>query len=203
MEIDKKLLTIQQKLKAPKNQHNAFGNFNYRSCEDILEAVKPLLAEVSCVLTMSDQVLYIGERYYIQAIATLTDVESGETKSSTGYAREEAEKKGMDGSQITGAASSYARKYCLNALFLIDDNKDADTNEAHEQQAKAPEKKLAAAKVNALLKKCEKDKVPVEFICSAYKVKSLYQLTETQYKNCIECWDQVKEGANGKQGQAN
>ena len=173
MEVEKKLLTIQQKLKAPKNQHNSFGKYNYRSCEDILEAVKPLLAEVGCILTMSDQVLYIGERYYIQAIATLTDVESGETKSSTGYAREEAEKKGMDGSQITGAASSYARKYCLNALFLIDDNKDADTNEAREQMENAPEKKLPTAKVNSLLKKCEKEDVPVEYICKAYKVKSL------------------------------
>ena len=202
MEIDKKLLTIQQKLKAPKNQHNSFGKYNYRSCEDILEAVKPLLAEVSCVLTMSDQVLYIGERYYIQAIATLTDVESGETKSSTGYAREEAEKKGMDGSQITGAASSYARKYCLNALFLIDDNKDADTNEAREQMENAPEK-LPTAKVNSLLKKCEKEDVPVEYICKAYKVKSLYQLTEKQYLNCVECWEQVKEGARGEQRAAN
>lgn len=203
MEVEKKLLTIQQKLKAPKNQHNAFGKYNYRSCEDILEAVKPLLAEVGCILTISDQIINIADRFYVCALAKLTDIESGEYISNTAYAREETERKGSDGSQITGAASSYARKYCLNGLFLIDDNKDADTNEAREQMENAPEKKLPTAKVNSLLKKCEKEDVPVEYICKAYKVKSLYQLTEKQFLNCVECWEQVKEGARGEQGAAN
>ena len=203
MEVEKKLLTIQQKLKAPKNQHNAFGNYNYRSCEDILEAVKPLLAEVGCILTISDQIINIADRFYVCALAKLTDIESGEYISNTAYAREETERKGSDGSQITGAASSYARKYCLNGLFLIDDNKDADTNEAREQMESSPEKKLPTAKVNSLLKKCEKEDVPVEYICKAYKVKSLYQLTEKQYLNCVECWEQVKEGARGEQRAAN
>lgn len=114
---------IQKELKAPKNQRNTFGNYNYRSCEDILEAVKPLLG--TATLIISDEMVVIGERYYIKAIATLTD--GDKSISATAYAREPQVKKGMDEAQITGATSSYARKYALNGLFLIDDTKDADT----------------------------------------------------------------------------
>lgn len=121
-----KLIAIQNELKAPKGQYNSFGNYKYRSCEDILEAVKPLLKENNLILKLSDELLQIGERYYVKATATLID-ESGEI-NNTAYAREEESKKGMDGSQITGTASSYARKYALNGLFLIDDTKDADTD---------------------------------------------------------------------------
>ena len=122
----KELISIQTELKAPKNQRNSFGNYNYRSCEDVLEALKPLLAKHECLLNISDTIEYIGERFYVKATATVTNAK-GLQVSSTAYAREEETKKGMDGSQITGSSSSYARKYALNGLFLIDDTKDADT----------------------------------------------------------------------------
>ena len=116
----KELLEIQSKLKAPKGQYNTFGKYKYRSAEDILEAVKPLLAEQKCTVVLSDDVISIGSRIYIKATATLSNADGAEVVS-TAYAREDETKKGMDGSQITGTASSYARKYALNGLFLIDD----------------------------------------------------------------------------------
>lgn len=124
----KKLIEIQQKLKAPKGQYNSFGGYKYRSCEDILEAVKPLLD--GALLTLSDEIVNIGDRYYIKATATIKD--ENEVVSVNAFARESLDKKGMDDSQITGTASSYARKYALNGLFLIDDTKDADTDEYKE-----------------------------------------------------------------------
>lgn len=139
-----KLALIQQKLKAPKGQYNSFGGYKYRSCEDILEALKPLLAEQDAGLTLTDELVAIGNRYYVKATASLFDLESGDTISNTAYAREDESKKGMDGSQITGTASSYARKYCLNGLLLIDDTKDADTDE-YAKQTKADAKDKPAA----------------------------------------------------------
>ena len=127
MKLLEKLLAIQIELKAPKNQYNSFGKYKYRNCEDILEAVKPLCLKNKAVLTVSDEVENIHERYYIKATATLHDTESEEKISVTARAREEEDKKGMDGSQVTGASSSYARKYALNGLFAIDDTKDSDT----------------------------------------------------------------------------
>ena len=139
-ELHKKLSEIQQNLKAPKNQMNKFGGYAYRSCEDILEAVKPLLGDLSLII--SDHMVEIGGRVYVQAIATLSD---GEHKiANSAYARESETKKGMDDSQITGSASSYARKYALNGLFLIDDTKDADATNDHGKKApKEPAKKPA------------------------------------------------------------
>lgn len=142
-----KLIKIQKELKAPKGQFNKFGNYKYRSCEDILEAVKPLCAEEGVQLTISDEIVMIGERYYVKATATVTD--GSESASVTAYAREEETKKGMDSSQITGATSSYARKYALNGLFCIDDTKDADTDEFTEK-TRGSEKKKAAPKSNEL-----------------------------------------------------
>ena len=126
MSVYEKLLKIQGSLKAPKGQYNGFGKYKYRSCEDILEALKPLLVENKAVVTINDSLVQIGERYYVQAVATLIDVEDGEKVSVMAYAREALSKKGMDESQVTGATSSYARKYALNGLFAIDDNKDMD-----------------------------------------------------------------------------
>lgn len=126
MGVYAKLLEIQQALKAPKGQTNTFGKYNYRSCEDIVEAVKPLLGEQKAVLTISDEIKLVGERYYIFATATIIDAETGETVAVTAQAREANEKRGMDTSQVTGATSSYARKYALNGLLAIDDTKDAD-----------------------------------------------------------------------------
>lgn len=119
-----KLVIVQQELKAPKGQYNSFGKYNYRSCEDILEAVKPILKKLELTLTLNDELVLVGDRYYVKATATLRDSKTG--IQNTAYAREEETKKGMDGSQITGASSSYARKYCLNGLLLIDDVKDSD-----------------------------------------------------------------------------
>ena len=131
MNIYEKLANIQQELKAPKNQHNKFGNYDFRSCEDILEAVKPLLNKHKLLLTITDEIVIFNERYYVKATAKLTDFETeqGMTFENVAFAREEENKKGMDASQVTGAASSYARKYALNGLFCIDDTKDPDTNE--------------------------------------------------------------------------
>lgn len=127
MNIYEKLSKIQVEMKCNKGQYNKFGNFYYRSCEDIQEAVKPYLKELKCSLMLSDEIVLIGDRYYIKATATLIDAENGEKISNVAYAREELEKKGMDVAQITGATSSYARKYALNGLFCLDDVKDPDS----------------------------------------------------------------------------
>ena len=127
MPIHDKLKAIQKELKAPKGQRNTFGNYNYRSCEDILEAVKPLAHEQGCIVTLSDTIVEVGGRIYVKATATITDGEG--IVSTDAYARESEEKKGMDAAQITGSSSSYARKYALNGLFCIDDTKDDDTRE--------------------------------------------------------------------------
>lgn len=127
MALADKLKNIQCELKAPKKQFNKFGNYKYRNCEDIMEAVKPVLNKYKCSLVVSDEVVVVGERYYIKATATLIDAESDEKIVTSAFAREAETKKGMDDSQITGASSSYARKYCLNGMFLIDDTKDSDT----------------------------------------------------------------------------
>ena len=135
MNIYEKLNKIQTELKAPKGQYNSFGKYKYRSCEDILEAIKPFLTETKTVLTINDEIVFIGNRFYVKATAILTDCENENSFiQNTAFAREDDSKKGMDGSQITGASSSYARKYALNGLFAIDDTKDADTDENAKQQ---------------------------------------------------------------------
>lgn len=149
MTIYEKLLSIQTELKAPKSQYNSFGKYNYRNCEDILEAVKPLCAKYKAVSVMGDEVIQIGERYYIKSTARLIDLESEGVVENTAYAREEAEKKGMDGSQVTGASSSYARKYALNGLFAIDDTKDSDTTNNGQTTPKEGTKAKQTAKTEA------------------------------------------------------
>ena len=149
MSIHKELRDIQGKLKAPKGQKNTFGNYNYRSAEDILEAVKPLLHAHNLTMIVSDKLVNLGDRYYVQATATIYD-DNDVTLEATGLARESFDKKGMDDAQITGSASSYARKYALNGLFNIDDTKDADTNEyvnnAKAKPVESPAQTLARAK---------------------------------------------------------
>ena len=142
MGIFEKLSKVQMELKAPKGQYNSFGKYKYRSCEDILEAIKPILEKNKLTLRLTDELVCIGERYYAKATAYLYDTEkSTDMLSTNAYARESEKKSGMDESQITGTASSYARKYALNGLFLIDDTKDADTDEYHEQTNKLITKK--------------------------------------------------------------
>jgi hypothetical protein len=135
----KELINIIAELKAPKGQFNAFGKYKYRSCEDILEAVKPLCVKNNVLLTITDDIVLIGDRFYVKATATVTNLD-GVCVSASALAREEDTKKGMDGSQVTGASSSYARKYALNGLFCIDDTKDADATNTHgkEQAAQQP-----------------------------------------------------------------
>lgn len=146
--IYEKLLAVQNELKAPKDKRNNFGGYNYRSCEGILEAVKPLLQEQELMLTIKDEVVNIGDRYYVRATVLLDDISSNGEIAITALAREEEAKKGMDASQITGTASSYARKYALNGLFLIDDTKDADTDEFHRTTQENGQKTNVATQPN-------------------------------------------------------
>lgn len=174
----KKLAEIQKKLNAPKNQRNSFGGYNYRSAEDILEAVKPLLD--GAILTIQDDIVLVGDRFYVKATATFTDGEY--TTSTTAFAREPQTKKGMDESQITGTASSYARKYALNGLFCIDDNKDPDTDEYTKQTKKetsAPAPKVEPAEKPSIesIKQAIKDKMTLANAQAMFdKASSLYPM---------------------------
>lgn len=170
MKLHEKLLAIQTKLKAPKGQYNSFGKYSYRSAEDILEAVKPLNAEQGVLLTITDEIKEIGGRVYVVATATVSDG-TDELKVSA-FAREPENKKGMDESQITGATSSYARKYALNGLYAIDDNKDADTNE-HKQQQENAHKKQQGQKQQA--QKQQQAKEPTE--------QELHEIVEKYARN--------------------
>ena len=166
MNIYEKLLSVQNTLKAPKNQYNSFGKYNYRNCEDILEAVKPLCKEVKALVYLTDELVLIGERYYIKATARFIDVESTDVLNAVAYAREEETKKGMDGSQVTGASSSYARKYALNGLFDIDDTKDSDTTNTHGKEETTPEQKPAQ-------KTTTKQKTPRELLIAKLHEKGI------------------------------
>ena len=202
------LRNIQAELKAPKGQYNSFGKYHYRSAEDILEAVKPLLAKYGVLMTITDDVIAVADRIYVKATATITD-KDGKTQSVTAYARESAEKKGMDDSQITGTASSYARKYALNGLLLIDDTKDADTDERKiETDARAKkddkakteevEKQLIdEAKVKTLEQKCKDSGVSVITLLDKCKLKHLEDITEKQFYWLIKNWEKYVLGNEG------
>ena len=139
MSVYKKLIEVQTKLKAPKNQYNSFGKYSYRNCEDILEALKPILKEVGATIIISDEVVPVNERYYVKATVKFIDTETGEVVEASANAREEDNKKGMDSSQLTGSTSSYARKYALNGLFAIDDTKGSDFTNTHDKEKKTLE----------------------------------------------------------------
>ena len=154
MNVYEKLMTVQTKLRAPKGQYNQFGHYSYRSCEDILEALKPLLAEVGAIVNVSDEVKLIGNRFYVEATAMFIDVETGDSIVARASAREDESKKGMDLAQVTGSVSSYARKYALNGLFAIDDNKDSDATNTHGKDIKpnmTPVSGLSEAQLKRLL----------------------------------------------------
>jgi len=140
MSVYKKLIEVQNKLKAPKSQYNSFGKYNYRNAEDILEAVKPILENVGATIFIKDSIELIGDRFYVKATVNFVDIESGNTIEASALARESEEKKGMDSAQVTGATSSYARKYALNGLLLIDDTKDNDNDSMHQTDNKEPKK---------------------------------------------------------------
>ena len=179
------LKKIQAELKAPKNQRNKFGNYNYRSAEDILEAVKPLLAAHGAELTISDDIIEVGGRIYVKATCRFSD---GENKTEvTAFAREPESKKGMDEPQITGTASSYARKYALNGLFLIDDTKDADTNEYQQQTRNEPPpaEMITAEQINEITDLVQKTGADSSAIMQYYKVQNVGQLTAKAAAHCI------------------
>ena len=200
MTLKEKLSEIQIELKVNKSQYNSFGKYSYRSAEDILEAVKPLCKKNKVVLILEDEVDLIGERYYIKATAKLIDTESQEVLSVFAYAREADKKSGMDESQITGSCSSYARKYALNGLFCIDDTKDADTDEQHNQVAeggkadtKAKAKKaqeddpiISSDKVEIAVATIRNKQTTLANVLKAYGVEKLADLRESQYQNLMK-----------------
>ena len=199
MNIYEKLLNIQSELKAPKGQFNKFGGYKYRSCEDILEAVKPLCKKHKVVLTLDDILENKGDRYYIKAIAKIIDVEQpyidfgDDCKAvnciaNSAYAREEESKKGMDGSQITGTASSYARKYALNGLFDIDDTKDADTDEfaKRTQEKDEGEKKITKTQSDALYEMIKNRGIEKDNVMATLKEKGYNKITEIKVKDYAE-----------------
>lgn len=193
MTVYEKLIKVQSELKAPKSKYNSFGKYNYRSLEDILEGAKPLLDKYKATLVISDSIVQVGDRYYLNAEAVFIDTETGDKITNSAMARESADKKGMDDSQITGTASSYARKYALNGLFLIDDTKDADTDENHvEKTARAArtkdvgDMKIAPAKVNVLAADIESGLMNREKMLSYFKVSKLEDVTESQFREYID-----------------
>lgn len=195
-----KLSKIQGELKAPKSQRNSFGKYNYRSCEDILEAVKPLLAKYGACLVLEDEPVQSGEYHYIKATATIYDSESGDKISNTAYAREPKQQSGMSDSQLTGTASSYARKYALNGLFCIDDTKDADTDEYQKQTARGarkPEQEPAQQEEIPPCACCGKPLQPARYNNRTRTPLEIKRITEKKFGRVL-CWDcaqkQPKEG---------
>lgn len=188
MNIYEKLMYIQQELKAPKGQYNSFGKYKYRSCEDILEAAKPVLGKYKAAVFISDCIVEIAGRFYIEATATLTDCETGESLSVSANAREEESKKGMDSSQVTGAASSYARKYALNGLFCIDDTKDSDATNTHGKEGKNPPETAPAVSQLVSCTDCGETILPVTHNKKTYSVEEIVNQTTTKYGAPL-CWD--------------
>lgn len=191
MNIYEKLLNIQSELKAPKGQRNNFGNYNYRSCEDILESVKPLLAKYKATIIINDEVINVEGRFYVKATVTFIDVEKDNMGqiSVSASAREEESKKGMDSSQITGATSSYARKYALNGLFAIDDTKDSDATNTHELEL--TEKQVNRLYAIAFSKGVNKEKVQAQIKKKFNKEvpklnKEEYEVAVKGYENMIK-----------------
>ena len=184
------LSQIQQKLKAPKGQYNNFGKYRYRSCEDILEAVKPVLKEFDMSVTLSDEIEVAGDRVYVKATATLHS-KNGIVAKTTAFAREPSSKKGMDDSQITGTASSYARKYALNGLFAIDDTKDADTDEVKRQGDNA--ETIDQATVQSIKKLCSETKYSEDKFCEAMGIKKLEELTVQQVADVMTRFEARKK----------
>jgi len=199
MNIYEKLLKVQCELKAPKSQYNKFGDYNYRNCEDIQEAAKPLLKEVNAVLIVTDEPVVMEQRYYIKAVVKFIDCEDGKELINSAYAREEENKKGMDAAQVTGATSSYARKYALNGLLCIDDNKDADhpsdnQGEKPKGNSKTSSNKPAPGKVPLITKshiaviekELERTGVGMDAILKRYKIQKIDEMNMTDFKKAVD-----------------
>ena len=182
MNVYEKLIAIQSELKAPKSQYNNFGKYAYRNCEDILEALKPILKDHKSTIYISDEIVTVLERFYVKATVTFIDAETGEKIINTAYAREEECKKGMDGSQVTGASSSYARKYALNGMFAIDDTKDSDfTN----RTVKGDNSALSEAQIKRLLAIASKVNISADdvkvVVAKKFGVQDLRKMNKQQY----------------------
>ena len=182
MNVYEKLIAIQSELKAPKSQYNNFGKYAYRNCEDILEALKPLLKEHKSTIYIADEIVTVLDRFYVKATVTFIDAETGEKIINTAYAREEECKKGMDGSQVTGASSSYARKYALNGMFAIDDTKDSDfTNTT----IKGDNPGLSEAQIKRLLAIASKVNISADdvkiVVAKSFGVQDLRKMNKQQY----------------------
>ena len=194
MEFIEKVVAIQSELKAPKGQYNSFGKYNYRSCEDILEGVKPLLAKHGLVLTIQDSIELIGDRFYVKATATITD--GKEQLSTSAYARESLDKKGMDASQVTGATSSYARKYALNGLLAIDDTKDADTMDNSKKPVQQTQETIYnwnSLKARAVQGGISEEEL-VHYVTETFKVSKLSELKQEHYQQAFN-WVNAKRHA--------
>lgn len=187
--ITEKLFNLQQKLKSPKSEYNEFGKFAYRSAENIEAAVKPFLKEYGCILTLTDDMVYVGTRHYVKAVAKLTEVETGESAETSAFAREEETKKGMDASQITGSASSYARKYALAGLFILDNTKDADSMD----NRNIGEEPIDKLKVQVVNETCKQRGIPVDGLLKLYRVNAVEQITENMFRHIIGHWDEIEK----------
>ena len=191
-----KLVKVQNELKAPKSQFNKFGNYAYRNCEDILEALKPLLNEVKAIVNISDEIVLVGERYYVKATVKFIDAETGEIVEASAMAREEESKKGMDSSQLTGSTSSYARKYALNGLFAIDDTKDADTTNTHD---KGNVKSLSEAQLKRMYvigKNAGYENSKVDSMINQKYNKKACDMTKEEYDNVVEGLQKIADAKN-------
>ena len=196
MGINEKLMRIQTQIKAPKNLYNSFGKYNYRNAESICEAVKPFLEKENVSLILLDDVMAVGNRFYVKAIARLTDNENGDSVEATAFAREPETNKGMSESQITGTASSYARKYALNGLFLLDDTKDADTDEYHNQtayQQANTKTTVTSEQVGKLKVEMLRTGATEQYICEYYKLNKLIDMTQEQYVNAMEMFKKTPD----------
>ena len=192
MSVYEKLLDIQNELKVPKSQYNNYGKYNYRNCEDILEAVKPICKKHKAVVFLSDKLVINGERHYIEATATFVDVETNESIEVTAYAREEESKKGMDGSQVTGASSSYARKYALNGLFDVDDTKDSDFTNTKDNQTTAEVQRNYQSEINtySTLLANNSEQSAEEWVT---KAKEKYSTLKGQADVLIKWWNKTNK----------
>ena len=191
-----KLVKVQNELKAPKSQYNSFGKYSYRNCEDVLEALKPLLNEVKAIVNISDEIILIGERYYVKATVKFIDAETGEVVEASAMAREEETKKGMDASQLTGSTSSYARKYALNGLFAIDDTKDADTTNTH---GKENVKSLSEAQLKRMYvigKNAGYENSKVDSMINQKYNKKACDMTKEEYDNVVEGLQKIADAKN-------
>lgn len=199
MSIHEKMMHIQATLKAPKNLHNNFGNYNYRNAEGILEAAKPLLSEQKLAMYISDDVQVASDRVYVKATVKIVDTETGDSVEATAFAREAMNKKGMDDSQITGTASSYARKYALNGIFLLDDTKDADTDENYRERKERANKQeneknmqeivkdlpISEIKQKTLLEMCTEEGFDIKKVLKSWRKEDVRNITEGEYRATI------------------